>query len=272
MNAPPNDWPRHRAALIIAHPGHELRVHGWLERAKPLAFVLTDGSGGAAEGRIGSTAKLFDRAGARRGSVFGRFTDRQLYQHVMDGRHESFTALADEIAHEFAAAEIEYVVGDAVEGYNPSHDICRMVIGAALAKLRLATGRAPLNYDFLLTGRPDDCPEILRSGAIHIVLDDAALQRKLAAARVYTEIAHEFEVALAQAGLEAFRHEILRPAGDFSGFDGFGARRPYYETHGENMVAAGRYRDVLRWEKHMKPLAEALRVHAMIEDSKLQIP
>nr|MDP9120522.1 hypothetical protein [Acidobacteriota bacterium] len=31
--------PPQRAALVIGHPGHELRVHGWLERARPLVLV-----------------------------------------------------------------------------------------------------------------------------------------------------------------------------------------------------------------------------------------
>ena len=31
--------------LFVAHPGHELCVHGWLEIARPKVFVLTDGSG-----------------------------------------------------------------------------------------------------------------------------------------------------------------------------------------------------------------------------------
>ena len=35
----------HRAALVVAHPGHELRVHGWLEVARPVVCVSTDGSG-----------------------------------------------------------------------------------------------------------------------------------------------------------------------------------------------------------------------------------
>ena len=32
-------------ALVIGHPGHELLVHGWLEVARPIVFVFTDGSG-----------------------------------------------------------------------------------------------------------------------------------------------------------------------------------------------------------------------------------
>src|SRR5437868_1619892 len=32
--------PDGRAALVIAHPGHELLVHGWLELARPVIFIL----------------------------------------------------------------------------------------------------------------------------------------------------------------------------------------------------------------------------------------
>jgi len=51
-------------ALIIAHPGHELRVHHWLEKTRPLVFVLTDGSGRTAQSRLHSTTRILERAGA----------------------------------------------------------------------------------------------------------------------------------------------------------------------------------------------------------------
>src|SRR5207253_5484219 len=35
--------PGGRAALVIAHPGHELRVYHWLRLARPSVFILTDG-------------------------------------------------------------------------------------------------------------------------------------------------------------------------------------------------------------------------------------
>src|SRR4029077_12021317 len=63
------------AALVVAHPGHELRVHGWLERHRPVVFVLTDGSGSTASSRLHSTQRILLRAEARQGSIFGRFSD-----------------------------------------------------------------------------------------------------------------------------------------------------------------------------------------------------
>src|SRR5438552_300306 len=71
-----------RAALVIAHPGHELRVHAWVELARPLAFVLTDGSGHTGQSRLASTSRLLERTGAAPGGIYGRLTDRALYAAI----------------------------------------------------------------------------------------------------------------------------------------------------------------------------------------------
>ena len=55
---------RPRSALIVAHPGHELRVHAWLEQARPTSFVLTQGDGAAGVSRLPSTTAVLTRAGA----------------------------------------------------------------------------------------------------------------------------------------------------------------------------------------------------------------
>src|SRR5262249_46819579 len=87
-----------RSALVIAHPGHELRVHGWLESARPEVFVLTDGSGHAGQSRLASTSRLLDCAGAWPGPIYGRVTDRTLYTALLDGRLNLFTGLAVELS------------------------------------------------------------------------------------------------------------------------------------------------------------------------------
>src|SRR6184192_1679995 len=94
------------AALIVAHPGHELRVHGWMEHARPLVFVLTDGSGSRNEARLASTTRLLEQTGSRPGCVYGRFTDRQLYDVLLRSDHGLFLNLAAEISRELRAAGI----------------------------------------------------------------------------------------------------------------------------------------------------------------------
>jgi hypothetical protein len=44
-----------RALLVVAHPGHELRLFGWLSYARADVLVLTDGSGRSARPRINGT-------------------------------------------------------------------------------------------------------------------------------------------------------------------------------------------------------------------------
>ena len=55
-------------ALIIGHPGHELRVFNWLEVTRPTVFVITDGSGKEGRSRLASTAQILKQTGAREGA------------------------------------------------------------------------------------------------------------------------------------------------------------------------------------------------------------
>ena len=93
-----------------------------------------------------------------------------------------FVALAEELADLFVSAGIDEVAGDAVEGFNPSHDVCRFVIDGAVALASLRTGRPIDNRDFVLEARPDACPEASRDAAAWLRLDEAALDRKIDAA------------------------------------------------------------------------------------------
>jgi hypothetical protein len=154
---------------------------------------------------------------------------------------------------------VALVAADAIEGFNPSHDLCRLVTDAAVMLARRRTGRAIASYDFLLEGRPDLGPEDRRSGGLCRELDDAALERKLAAARSYPEMAFEVERALEQHGTAAFRTECLRPADPEADVETLVAAPPFYESYGERQVAAGHYPRVLRFREHFLPLAHALR-------------
>lgn len=258
--APHAPLPAGKAALVVAHPGHELRVHHWMELARPLVFVLTDGSGGSGEARIESTGRLLEVTEARQGAIYGRVSDREIYAAMLAHDHAFFLGLADELAAALAAEEIDYVVADAEEGYNPSHDVCRLVVDAAV---RMAARRRPggiAAYDFLLVGAPDECREELRPRAVRLQLDPGALERKLRAARAYPELAGEVERALERFGAAPFSVELLRPVegGRLPAYD----EAPFYETYGERQVAAGVYERVLRFHEHVLPLAEALRSHA----------
>jgi hypothetical protein len=258
--ADPERWKS--AVLVVGHPGHELRVHGWMEIARPLVCVLTDGSGSTGEGRVDSTTQVLERTGARRGPVYGWMSDRDIYTAIMDGDTALFCKLADELSDAIVAHEATCVVGDAVEGYNPSHDVCRLVINAAVRMASRARGVPIENFDFVLVGAPDACPDEIREQTLRLSLDDAALARKMESANAYPELAGEVAAALAKFGSAPFRHEFLRPASLDDRLGWPGAEKPFYEQHGEKRVAEGVYDRVLRFREHVVPVAEALWSHS----------
>jgi hypothetical protein len=253
---------RRPAMLVVAHPGHELRLHGWLSRARPVVHVLTDGSGSVGTSRIGSTTRVLTDAGVAHGGVYGAMTDAELYADILAGDARRFDPLVDFLADSLATFRPAYVVADAIEGYNPAHDLCSVLVAAAVARA-MRRGRArPALYDYPVVGDPDECPARLRDSRIRLTLDDEAFRRKRAAAASYIELRPEVDASLAGAGAERYRTEFLRPV-DLRREPGAPAEEPpYYERHGEGRVAEGRYRDVLRWQQHVRPFAQSIMERA----------
>src|SRR5258705_11776312 len=90
-------FPNSGAALVIAHPGHELRVYQWLRLARPVCFVLTDGSGRSGKLRLGLTPKILQQKGAQPGSLYGRFTEHAFYAAILKGDLKLFIDLAPDL-------------------------------------------------------------------------------------------------------------------------------------------------------------------------------
>lgn len=267
-----------RPLLVIAHPGHELRVHGWLETKRPDVWVITDGSGRTGNSRINSTTRVLEATGSRRGRVYGQMTDAFLYEAVLNFEHRHFTSLVDDLASQLIETDVDCVAGDAEEGYNPAHDTCRLVINAAVELVRRKSKKQIVNYDFTLTGSPSRSSD----DSLWFHLDDAAFSRKISAARNYPELQREVEAALEGSelfqahpeldrqkretfgALEAsdFRAECLRPVnGQGVSTVSSNGGQLFYESYGEKQVEAGHYKRVLRYREHMKPLAAALASH-----------
>lgn len=250
-----------KAGLAIAHPGHELRIHGWLEAVKPLVFVLTDGSGRCGQSRLDSTTRLLDRAGAKPGSIYGRLPDRLLYASVLNQNIDLFIRLTEELAEALIRDEIDYVAGDAAEGAIMGHDVWRLVIDAACEMATRARGRRIASFDFLVSGPPDPYQGTPPPEAIWLELDEEALRRKLAAALDYRELKDFTDSQIRQWGVKAFRVECLRQVDNRSGYASPAEEPPFWEWWGEQQVAAGTYERAIRYRQHVVPLAKVLWRH-----------
>ncbi|MEO8074715.1 MAG: hypothetical protein ABI818_00195 [Acidobacteriota bacterium] len=242
-------------AVVVAHPGHELAIYHWIETHPPIYCCLTDGSGGAATSRLTSTSRLLKHIGASVGPIYGRCPDRQFYRLLLDRRVDVFVALAHELATALDEARVDCVAGDAVEGFNPAHDVCRLIVDGAVAIIRRRTGREVRNYDFPLDGPPQPP----RPGSIVLKLDEAALERKLTAARAYPELRAEVEASLGRYGRQAFAMECLGPAATNLPASRFEQELPAYERYGATRVTEGRYSEIVRYRDHVRPVAMAIK-------------
>lgn len=237
-----------KALLLAAHPGHEILLHGWLSRMRPVVCILTDGSGHSSSARLDATADGLRESGARRGALFGRLSDREAYAMILERNEPLFTSLVESLATEIATHRPVVVVTDAVEGYNPVHDLCRLIAGAALEM----TGVDAKQHEYAVV----DAPFASSDDAISVDLDDDAYAAKMRRARGASPLIAEIDSLLSRYGADAYRHEVLRPVADWT--DLGGSSPALYETLGEERVAAGRYAVVIRRNQHMIPLRDAL--------------
>jgi hypothetical protein len=246
-----------RAALVIAHPGHELCVYNWVSLARPSVFVLTDGSSHSGKSRLHRTTSILNSLNTERGCIYGRMTDVEIYSAILNADFELFIGTAQELAGALVSDQIDYVVGDAMEGYNPAHDVCRLIINAAVDKA-CQMGHCVENFDVRLAGKSADLSAEELADEISIEVDDGTLSRKLQAARDYSEMAVDLHRILDEQGIDSLHTERLRRVKGDSG-DVQINEPPYYEVYGENQVAAGHYQQVIRYREHVLPVARALR-------------
>ena len=248
--------------VLIAHPGHELRIHHFLELSRPVVHVLTDGSGSQNHSRLSSTLAVLESTGARVGGIFGRYTDREIYDLILTGNFGTFVRLAEELAESMRQNKTDLIIGDSAEGYNSSHDVCRLIVGAAVDISARKYGLQVANYDFPLVGSPDRLAGYSPDEII-IALDDAAFERKFSAALNYRDLAEEVNRALKMVGRAPFMREVLHPVKNTDGRSWSEPEPPYYETYGEKQMAAGIYHEVIRFKEHIEPLVRHFEAYCV---------
>jgi len=245
-------------SLIVSHPGHELRVYGWASRVKPILQILTDGSGRGGQGRIDYSRRLAASLGMQPGPVFGDASDRRFYEAMLTGDAEFFIGITEGLAAQIVGSGSRAVVGDAAEGYNPSHDLTRVIIDCAVLLARRISGRDIKNFAFPLseweTGfTGDGQPQVF-------TLDTETHAAKIRAARDYLALSHEVAGGVEALGADYFATERLWEVGSLVTEP---PNNPMYEAIGAERVRSGAYKEVVRFHRHIGPLRQRLAAHAL---------
>lgn len=235
-----------KTILILAHPGHELRVFHWMERTTPEVYVLTDGSGGNQLARTSYSKEAIAAAGSEPGQAFGVMTDKQWYDAILARDITPFRRVANAV---FKAAEGRpevTIVADAVDGYNPVHDLTS-AIGAAVAARLAAAGT---DVTSLVSAA---VPGVAGSEALTVSLDAGARDRKTAAVSAYAPLADEARRIFEEAP-ESFAREVLMR----QDFDWPSEFEPHWEKFARDRVATGRYANPISYRDHVLPIARAI--------------
>jgi hypothetical protein len=246
--------------LVIGHPGHEIRCHGWMSRHRPTVVVLTSGGGASKAGRIASTRRIVERAGATASALFGDFSDHEIYGFMLKqeaGPLSAWTMDLSELIHKQRPA---LILTDMVEGYNPGHDLTAYLVAAAVEKSQGGPACSPQILCQPLEGPPDQAWNGRLRAHASLRLTDTEFFRKMADAADYAELAAEVAGALRHTPSDEFKTECLYlPAPDDDLLETLPDETPFYERFGEQQVADGKFTEVIRHRRHLLPLIREIR-------------
>lgn len=246
------------SALVVSHPGHELRLFGWLARARPLLCVLTAGARrGDSSARVAASRELARATGCPQGVVFGATLDRDFYEHVLRGDVARFHHWTDALRDDFLAYGIACVVTDGWQFYNVAHDLTQVMARVAAAEASRERGAHIACLEYAVV--PPALAPQAAFGDEHcrVELAPELLDRKLASAKAYPDIAPELAELVAYDG-QPPAIETLYEVRPFASLVPAPSLTPLYETFGRARVAAGLYRTVLRWH-HVEKIFSSLR-------------
>ncbi len=235
-----------RPLLICAHPGHELLLFHWMELFRPRVFLLTDGSGGVNPPRTKYSENCLQGVGAELITTCGVIPDRSWYEAILRCDARPFMAMVEEAETTARRQGSALVVSDAVDGYNPMHDLCE-AIGMAVS-IRLGRGAVPVEHLVNAVTPGSGAPVYAE-----FPLDPAALWRKRAAVDAYIPLADEAR-RLAHAEPSYLAVECLRKPV----FNWPEIWSPSWEKIGRERVVAQVYDDLIEYERHVRPIVKTL--------------
>ena len=242
---------------VFGHPNHELALFGIVQRWKPAILILTDGGG-----PYRATDTLKGLAGINHQGPIEilPFKEESLYRALLKKDVDFFRSIASIIRERAVTWDAHRIICDAVEFFNPIHDIVRPLVDIATRGIeRCELLEAPITYQRSGPGgafefqRPLDSR---KAEEIRITLTEGEYKKKVWAwEEVYVGL-RELIGPLVGDGAR-FRFETL-----VKGRRGIpipnGECAIHYESRGEDLRKEGKVGTVITHEAHYQPLVKAI--------------
>jgi hypothetical protein len=246
---------------VFSHPNHELALFGMEQRLKPHFVYLTDGGG---EDRVQQTYEGLRSMGLLGRAHFLNHPEHDFYDRLLDVDAEFFVDVAEQLRQIIDQIKPDIICCDAVEFYNPVHDVALPIVRAALRGFagKPVVYEIPLVYQQPLEdGVSYVCQRIPGSRAAdchRLELKPEELSNKLNARQgIYTLLGEQMgatlqdlssahlgveEVALARMRVpQVAEDQVLR-----------------YEWRAEKLLREGKIDRMIRYRENYLPVAAAL--------------
>jgi hypothetical protein len=198
--------------VVFSHPNHELAIFGLLQRRRPSLIYLTDGGGPE---RIEQTQRGLASIGLLDRAVFLNHREQRLYDALLDGDLAFYRDLARQVRTTIAERKPAEVLCDAVEFYNPVHDVSLPVVWAAVGEPAIPIFEVPLIHQ-----RPGEREtyEVQRPRAsrraeqIELQLSAEELAAKLHARdQIYASLANQLGPVTCDLPVSHLQLEVITP-------------------------------------------------------------
>ena len=245
--------------IVFSHPNHELAVYGLLQRLRPYLVYLTDGGGGA---RLAETRRGLAGIGLSGRARFLNHTEASFYEALIARDSGFYRRVAEEVRVSVRALRPARILCDAVEFYNPLHDMALPVVRAALrGPADAQVFEVPLVYQ-----RPAEAesyevqrvPASRRGAQLEFHLSERELDRKVRARdEVYTALVEQMgplvsglpRAHLAREFVARARSSVPEPAADVV---------LRYESRARLLALRGEIEREITYREHYLPVASPL--------------
>lgn len=248
-----------RRLAVFSHPNHELAVFGSVQRLRPQILFLTDGGG---EERVAQTRQGLESIGLLENAEFLNHREDALYDALLDGSSTFYNELSGQVRQAVERVQPEEVWCDAVEFYNPVHDIALPVVRAALNGAgETELYEVPLVYQREVEGEqyqvqrfPDE--QGRRQERLELEERELASKRN-AREKIYTLLRDQMGPVICDLPDSHLGVEVRGQAEADLPTPG-GGRVLRYEWRGDLLHQRGEIERVIRYADHYRPVVSSL--------------
>jgi len=243
--------------MIFGHPAHELALFGMIQRDRPDILIITDGGGPKREAdsraglaTIGMTARYLS------------YPESSFYDALLAHDAGYFTGVAAAVREVIDEIQPDVICCDAVEFYNPVHDVTVPIVRAALGPgHKVELFEVPLVYEEDGPGEVyhiQRVPPAVADRRVTYDLTPAQLDRKETARNaIYSNLRDQAGPEFMQLTREHLGHEeVFKHSGEIA-TPGQG-RKLRYEWRARLLQRQGAVRDVITYTDHYLPAMRAL--------------